>query len=149
MPSFGAPNPFVLAVLRSRMHRVLGGALLTLTVRGRKTGREHVFPVMYARDGQNLVVVAAWASKKRWWRNLRGGAEVKVLLGGEPLRGRGTLVDDGVERGRLLRLYLERFPTAASTLGLPRDRSAVDDATLSRQLRNAEVVHIALEEDAP
>ena len=143
MPAVVAPNPFVLALLRSPLHRLASGALLVLEVTGRKTGRTLVFPVMYARDGEGIVIVAAWASKKRWWKNVLGGAEVGLLVAGERLRGEARVVDDGAERGRLLRAYLARFPSAAKGLGLPKEASSVDDATLSSRLSDAVVVRVA------
>ena len=47
------------------------------------------------------------------------------------------------ERGRLLRAYLARFPSAAKGLGLPKEASSVDDATLSSRLSDAVVVRVA------
>lgn len=141
MSIYGAPNPVVRPILRSRFHRVLSGFLLLVTVTGRKTGKRHTFPVLYARDGADIVIVAGWASKKRWWKNLIGGGDVTVQMAGETLPGRGTtLVDATAERGRTLRAYLTRFPAAVRTVGAPRDWRTATDETLGESRGDAVIV---------
>ena len=44
-------NPFVKAVLRSPVHRLLSGSLVLLTYTGRRSGRRYTLPVMYAEQG--------------------------------------------------------------------------------------------------
>lgn len=145
MPMFGAANPFVRLVLESPFHRLMSGALIVLEVQGRKSGRQFRFPVMYARSADEVIVVAAWASKKRWWKNLVDGGEIGLRLVGVERRAHAELVPDGPERGRLLRTYLDRFPSAAKGLALP--PSAVRGGTaveLSSALGDAQVVRIRL-----
>ncbi|HSJ44112.1 MAG TPA: hypothetical protein VK923_05445 [Euzebyales bacterium] len=47
-------NGIVLAVLRSPFHRLLSGVALELRYTGRRSGREYVLPVQYARRGDQL-----------------------------------------------------------------------------------------------
>jgi F420H(2)-dependent quinone reductase len=89
-------NPIVRAVLRSPAHPLLSGHLMLLTVTGRRTKRTFTFPVAYAQDGDRLTVTLDWPERKRWWRNLRGGAPVAVVLRG--VRRTGTAVVHGDER---------------------------------------------------
>jgi hypothetical protein len=108
-------NRVVLAVLRSRLHRLLSGAVVELRVRGRRTGRLVVLPVQYARDGNVLVVLPGHAGRKTWWRNLAGGAEVSVRLRGDLRRGRAELLEARTPAFRAARdRYLRRFPRAAA-----------------------------------
>ncbi len=145
MSIYGAPNPVVRPLLRSRFHRLLSGLLLLITVTGRKTGGRHTFPVMYARDDADIVIVAGWASKKRWWKNLIGGGDVTLLIRGETVHGRGTaLVEPSAERGRALRAYLTRYPAAKKTVGVPGDWRTVSDATLGESRGDAAVVRVVL-----
>jgi hypothetical protein len=94
-----AINRVVVVVLRSRAHRVLSGALLLLTFRGRRTGRAYTLPLLYARDGSDLLLVALHPQDQTWWRATRGGAEVELLLARRPLRARAEIEEDG-ERAR-------------------------------------------------
>lgn len=67
-------NPLVRLTLRSPLHAVLDPALITLHVRGRRTGRRYDIPVGYVGMDDRLVVV----TQHRWRANLRGGSDVGV-----------------------------------------------------------------------
>ncbi|HEY6746732.1 MAG TPA: nitroreductase/quinone reductase family protein [Mycobacteriales bacterium] len=109
-------NRIVMAVLRSRWHRLLSGSLARITVRGRRTGQVFALPVQYARTGDRLVLLPAHAERKRWWRNLDGGAEVRILLAGRDRPGRAQLVRAGTPAFRdAAAEYGRRFPRAART----------------------------------
>jgi F420H(2)-dependent quinone reductase len=76
-------NPLVRLVLRSPFHSLLSGNLALITITGRKSGREHTFPVAYKQDGDNVTVTVGWPERKRWWRNLEEpGAPVQIRLRG-------------------------------------------------------------------
>ena len=71
-------NPVVRLLLGSPLHRLFSSSLVILAYQGRKTGRWHRLPCMYARDGQDLYIVAAQPDRKVWWRNLRQPARVRL-----------------------------------------------------------------------
>lgn len=110
-------NPIVVAILRSPAHRLLSGALLLLTVTGRRSGRTFTFPVMYAPDGDDLLVFVGMHEEKQWWRNLRGGAQVTVRVRGhEEARDAELLTGDRSALAEPLAAYLRRFPKAEGTV---------------------------------
>lgn len=43
-------NPVVKALIRSRLHGLASGSLALITVTGRRSGREHTFPVGYRQQ---------------------------------------------------------------------------------------------------
>ena len=106
-------NPFVRALLRSRLHGLLSGSLLLVTYSGRRSGRTFTIPVLYAEAGSELVVYVGRSREKVWWRNLRGGAPVRVRLRGHELAGTATVV---VGDPDLRETYLARFPRATKSL---------------------------------
>jgi F420H(2)-dependent quinone reductase len=64
--------------------RIAGGPVLLLTTTGRKSGREHTAPLLYLRDGEDVVVVASnggTASHPAWWLNLKANPEATVEVG--------------------------------------------------------------------
>ena len=65
-------NRAVLRLLASPLHPLLSGRVCVLSYVGARTGARHVLPVGYARDGDRIVVLAANAAAKRWWRNFTG-----------------------------------------------------------------------------
>ena len=57
--------------LGGRMHKI---PVLLLTTTGRKTGRKRTTPLLYARDGNRLVIVASNGGRPldpSWWMNLK------------------------------------------------------------------------------
>jgi F420H(2)-dependent quinone reductase len=75
-------NPVVKTLLRSPAHRLVSGRLALITVTGKKSGRAYTFPVDHERDGDHVTITVGWPERKRWWRNLRGGGSVSLVLGG-------------------------------------------------------------------
>ncbi len=98
---------FMTWMLHSPFHIFMGGMLL-ITVTGRKSGRPISTPVNYARDrapaGDTLLITSK--VNRTWWKNLRGGAKVTVLIGGKTYQANAAVIEDraAVER-ELLRFF--------------------------------------------
>jgi deazaflavin-dependent oxidoreductase (nitroreductase family) len=90
----GAANPLIRRLLARGSGGPLGRALLLLEFTGRTSGRTYRTPVGYVRDGNAIVVVTS--PSYRWWRNVVGGAPVRVRVAGSWLDGtaRVLLPDD-------------------------------------------------------
>jgi deazaflavin-dependent oxidoreductase (nitroreductase family) len=77
--------------------RLVNNDMLLLTTRGKKTGRPHTVPLLYLRDGDNLVVIASWGGRPyhpHWYTNLEVHPHATVQVRGnrwkvtaEPMRG--------------------------------------------------------------
>lgn len=73
--------------------RLVDNDMLLLTTMGRKTGTAHTVPLLYLRDGPNLVVIASFGGRDRhpeWYLNLVAHPSVTAQVGGSrvSLRGR-------------------------------------------------------------
>ena len=82
--------------------RVGKAPVLLLTVAGRKSGKRRTTPLLYGRDGDNLVVIASVGGAPRhpaWYLNLQG-QEAEVQVGRERKRVRARDAE-GEERERL------------------------------------------------
>jgi F420H(2)-dependent quinone reductase len=91
-----------------------GAPVMVLETVGRKTGQRRRTPVLYLRDGETLVVLAANAGSHRmpaWWLNLRHAGEGEVVLGRRRWRVRPRVLE-GAERERLWRSFVEMYPQA-------------------------------------
>jgi len=111
-------NVFVRAVLRSPLHALLSRSLLVFAYTGRRSGEPHAIPVQYVRDGDRILVFAAWPERKRWWRNFDDGErEVRVRERGRWVAGNAAVVRDPERVAGARRVYLEQFPKAASVIG--------------------------------
>jgi deazaflavin-dependent oxidoreductase (nitroreductase family) len=127
------------AVLRSPFTGLLDGAVLVLTVRGRRTGRSYEVPVQYAVGDGCLWVLPGGHEHKTWWRNLTVEAPVSVRLRGRVVAGAARVVDgraEPVPAADGLRAYLRRFPALARRWNV-----AADDA-LAELARSAVLVRV-------
>jgi F420H(2)-dependent quinone reductase len=64
-----------------RLGHIRGMPVLLLTTVGRKTGKTRVTPVVYIRDGNKYVIIAANAGAKRnpgWFANLRANPQTTI-----------------------------------------------------------------------
>ncbi|MEV4706478.1 nitroreductase/quinone reductase family protein [Actinoplanes sp. NPDC049316] len=89
-----AYNRDLIATFRADGGAAMGDRpLLLLTTRGRRSGEPRTSPMMYARDGERLFVVASNAGATedpQWYRNLLADPAVTVELPGETLAARAT-----------------------------------------------------------
>jgi F420H(2)-dependent quinone reductase len=92
--------------------RWFGGPVMVLETVGRKSGRPRATPLIYLRDGDDLVVVAANAgshSTPAWWLNLEAARSGEVVMGRSRWRVRPRLADSR-ERERLWPRLVELYP---------------------------------------
>lgn len=94
--------------------------LALVRYRGRRTGRRYELPVQYARHADRVWILPAAPGCKTWWRNLRGGAAVDLVLAGHDRHGHATVIVPGQpEFTEGLTAYLTAHPSARRALGLP------------------------------
>ena len=118
-------NSIMALLLKSPFHSLLSKGIMLVTVTGRKSGKSISTPTAYLRDGNTVWVISKRESK--WWRNLRGGANVQVLLIGKTLEGYGSVIEDEQAVAQRLFENLKKDPTRArfaqvnldNTTGLP------------------------------
>ena len=105
-------NPVVRAILGSRFHGMVSETILDLEYTGHRSGLRRRLPVMYARRGEELVVVAGWPEVKRWWRNFGPAPQrVAVLLRGRRLEGDAVRLEAGTDaQVAALSAYRARHP---------------------------------------
>jgi F420H(2)-dependent quinone reductase len=110
--------------LHARLYRLSGGYLLprwfagapvmVLETVGRRTGRKRATPVLYLRDGEAFVVLAANAGADRtpsWWLNVREAGAGEVIVGRRRIGVTPRLLS-GAERDRLWRAFIKMYPQA-------------------------------------
>ena len=81
-----------LSTIHTIAYRLTGGRvgrrlvkkdMLLLTTRGKKTGHPHTVPLLYLRDGDNLVVIASWGGRSYhpdWYANLKAHSPATVQV---------------------------------------------------------------------
>jgi len=77
--------------------------LILVTTTGARSGREHVTPLNFSRDGDRVVVIASKggsATHPDWYRNIVANPEVQIEDGADTYRARATTAVEP-ERSRL------------------------------------------------
>jgi len=86
--------------------------LVLLTTTGAKSGRARTTPVVFTRDGDNVVVIASKGgapSHPAWYHNLVANPDVTVELPAETYSARARIAE-GEERERLWRAQADLMP---------------------------------------
>ena len=108
-------NDFVAFMLRTPLHVFLGNTML-ITVTGCKTGKTYSTPVGFYRDGDWLWVMTS--RDRTWWRNVRHGAKVSLLLRGKKVPAFAEVeINETAVEARMLD-YIRKIPLAAKPLGI-------------------------------
>jgi len=87
-------NPLVSTILRSERHAMLSDRIILITMRERDTSDMVTFPVNYLREADTVYI----RCDSGWWKNLEGGAEVRMLIEGNDLVGWATPILDDPQR---------------------------------------------------
>ncbi len=125
-------NDFMSWVLRSPFHGMLSDGMMLMTVTGCKTGKKFTFPVGYYPEDGCLWVITS--RDRTWWKNLRGGAEVDLLLKRKPVKAFAEPdLDEKAVEARMVE-YLRHVPQAAKPMkvrienGKPNPQDIADTA---------------------
>ena len=105
-------------VLRSPVHAMVSKTVLLITFTGRKSGKTYTTPVDYSQDGGQVTIF----THSDWWKNLRGGAPVKLRIRGRELQGLAEPVaedKDAIAAG--LTAHLRKVPSDARYYGVTFD----------------------------
>lgn len=135
-------NDFMSWVLRSPLHGMLSDGILLLTITGRKTGKEFIFPVGYYRENGYLWVITS--RDRTWWKNLRGGAEVSLLLKRKPVKALAdTDLDEKAVEARMYE-YVKHVPQAAKSLGIRIQNGNANAEDIARTAKDRLFVRLQL-----
>jgi deazaflavin-dependent oxidoreductase (nitroreductase family) len=89
-----------------------GHPTLLLTTRGRKSGELRTLPLIYGRDGDDVLVVASRGgapNHPRWYLNLEADPDVEVQVKGDRFHARARTAT-AQERPRLWEIVTQVFP---------------------------------------
>ncbi len=130
---FRLMNPVMRRLLRSRLHRPMSGQLMLLEYTGRLSGRTYVIPIGYfAWDGGSVLSV----SSTRWWKNLRDGRPVSVLVRGVRHAAVPMVIESAESRADLLAEFAQRYgPKVAAGCGRAFRRTETQRPTSSVRRR--------------
>jgi deazaflavin-dependent oxidoreductase (nitroreductase family) len=71
-----------------------GGNEVTLTVTGRKSGREITVPIWFVEDGERLLLLPIHGTDTGWYRNIVKTPEIRLAADGAELRATAKTIED-------------------------------------------------------
>ena len=135
-------NDFMSWVLRSPFHGMLSNGMMLITITGRKTGKKYTTPVGYYREGEFLWVITS--HDRTWWKNLRGGAEVGLLLKRKPVTAHAEVeLDEKAVEARMYD-YVKHVPQAAKPMGIRMENGKPNEEDIARTAKDRLFVQIKL-----
>ncbi len=142
------PNKFVNAfpsiIIRSPLHGIMSTKYAIIEFRGRKSGRTYRTPVAYVREGDWILM----STDSPWYRNVAGGARVRMLVRGRTVEGTADTVTDADRAATILRKLVDAIPSYSRPAGLAREGGHVSDSEIRRSIA-AGRVSIEIKLDAP
>jgi deazaflavin-dependent oxidoreductase (nitroreductase family) len=114
-------------LLKSPLHGIISKGVMLVSVTGRRSGRMISTPTNYLRDGNTLWIIS-WRDRK-WWRNLRAPAQVRVLLAGKNVEGRGQVIEEEKTVAQALFDYYRRVPKYAKYVQIGLDAAGLPLST--------------------
>jgi len=85
-------NPMMKWLLKSPFHGFVSNMYMLITFTGRKSGTVYTTPVQYKHEGNKVYVITSQGYT--WWKNLRGGADVQLLIQKKLYTGHATTIED-------------------------------------------------------
>jgi hypothetical protein len=137
-------NDFMAWVLRSPLHGMLSNGMMLITITGRKTGNTYTTPVGYYEEGSYLWVITS--RDRNWWRNLQGGAPVKLFLKHKLVDGFAEIELDGKTVEARMSEYIQHVPQAAKPLRIRVENKTPNAEDIARTAKDRLFVKIKLAE---
>jgi deazaflavin-dependent oxidoreductase (nitroreductase family) len=133
-------NDFMSWILRSPVHGMLSNGMMLITVSGRKTGKKYTLPVGYYPENGDLWVITS--RDRTWWRNLKGGAEVSLLLKRKPVPAfaEPEVKVEAVEAR--IHDYLKHVPQAARPMGIRVVHGQANEEDIARTAKDRLFIRI-------
>lgn len=118
----------------------VGGRLMVLIHRGRRTGIEYRTPLNYATVGEHIYCLAGFGGASDWYRNALAAEEVEVWLPGGWWKARAVDVSSSPERISLMRAVLIGSGFAAYIAGI--DPRRLSDSRLDEKTRQYRLLRL-------
>ena len=123
---FPVLNRIMKLLLRSPLHGVMSGSVMTIYFIGRRSAHARSTPVRYLRESDDRVFCLT-SRQTAWWHNFPSPTPVQLQLAGRRVAATAHATpNDPVRIEAALRQMLDRFPGDAAYHGLTKTPSAVE-----------------------
>ena len=104
-------NPIMKWLIASPLHALVSNNMLLISYTGKNSGRAYTIPVNYLRNGDKLYLTSF--KDRVWWRNLRDGSPVSLLLKGKTITAIPEVIEDPTRFSTLMVTYFQLAPKMA------------------------------------
>ncbi len=92
--------------LHQRLNRA---SEITLSVKGRKSGRDIPRPVWFVHEGNTLYLLPVQGSDTNWYKNLLVYSTLKISINGAEIPARGKAITDSNRVDDILRKFKSKY----------------------------------------
>src|SRR5919198_6532588 len=82
---------------------------ITLSVKGRKSGRDIARPVWFVYEGNTLYLLPVQGSDTNWYKNLLVDPTLKISVNGVEIPARGKLITDSNRVDDIVRKFKSKY----------------------------------------
>jgi len=137
-------NPIIKTILKSPLHPLMSDHSLVIRFMGRESGKEHSFPAYYHQAGNSLQVLVE--KTEDGWRSLKNGANVRVTIKGNNLRGWAEAIQDSQSVKENFTQLLHVIPELSTELDVRQDENGVfSSEDIEKNLQQLGLLSIALQ----
>jgi hypothetical protein len=114
-------NTVIIWMLRSPLHWMVDAEMMLISYTGMKSGKQYTLPVNFIRNGNELLTTSL--KTRSWWRNLRGGRQVTLLIQGKEVNTISTAYEQEKDVVAGLQEIIQRRPGYAKYLKIGVDQA--------------------------
>jgi len=147
--AFHAMNRFMVLMWKLGLGRVLnswpavGGRMMVIEHRGRRTGKQYLTPVNYALVDGEIYCIAGFGPRTDWYRNIIADPKVRIWLPQGWRAARARDVSDSPQRLQLLRQVIISSGFAGPLFGV--NQRKLSDDQLAPITRDYRLVYLEME----
>ena len=95
---------------KTDLHQRLNTASeITLSVKGRKSGRDISRPVWFVNEGNTLYLLPVQGSDTNWYKNLLADSTLKISVNGVEISARGKRITDSNRVDDVIRKFRSKY----------------------------------------
>src|SRR5919198_2151479 len=95
---------------KADLHQKLNKAYeITLSVKGRKSGRDITRPVWFVHEGNTLYLLPVQGSDTNWYKNVLADPTLKISVNGVETPARGKLITDSNRVYDIVRKFKSKY----------------------------------------
>lgn len=135
-------NPTMNALLKSPLHRILSGRIMTVSYLGRRSGKPYATPVSYYKTDDKVYCFTNGV----WWNNFRESRAVELRIRGKILKGTALASPASTElNAKIMADYFRAVRSDAKFYGVRYDANGYPlMPTVERAARGMVMITISL-----